>query len=602
MAYKVNYRDVEFNLFDYLKVQDLGNSEKYAGFGRDDFSAILQEALKFAQKEIDPLFKKSDQIGCKHEGDKVTAPPGFKEAYQHFAANGFIAMDTPTTYGGSGLPVSVTMGATEFFVGCCVAFSMYTGLTRGAAHLIEAFGDEALAQRYVPNMYGGKWGGTMCLTEPQAGSAVGDLSTAAIKEGDHYKIKGNKIFISSGDHDLTENIIHLVLARVEGDPAGTKGISLFVVPKFRVKEDGSVGEYNDVKTVNIEHKMGIKGSSTCTLSFGDNGNCIGYLLGEQRKGMPMMFQMMNEARIACGLQGAASASAAYESAVDYAKVRTQGGKTLIIDYPDVRRMLITMKAYTEGMRALLLYAAHLDDKENVEADPATKERYAGRLSLLTPVCKAYCTDMGFRVSELAMQVYGGYGYISEYPVEQYMRDIKISSIYEGTNGIQALDLIGRKIGQKNGEYFRELYDELNGFCSKNAGNAAFTEEVGSLKKTVDQVGQVTMKFAEWGMGGDILRPQLHAVNYLYNLGDVFVSYLLLDHAILALAKLEEIWKSQGADNEEKKSKICTENEEARYLEGKVKSARFFIANLLPQATARTKAILAEDLSALKVRF
>ncbi|MCC6273133.1 MAG: acyl-CoA dehydrogenase family protein, partial [Deltaproteobacteria bacterium] len=422
MAYKVNYRDVEFNLFDYLKIQDLGQSEKYAGFGRDDFAAILSEALKFAQKEIDPLFKKSDQIGCKHEGDKVTTPPGFKEAYQNFAANGFIAMDVPTTYGGSALPVSVTMGAGEFFVGCCIAFSMYSGLTRGAGHLIEAFGTEDLAKRYVSNMYSGKWGGTMCLTEPQAGSAVGDLTTSAVKEGDHYKIKGNKIFISSGDHDLTENIVHLVLARVEGDPAGTKGISLFVVPKFRVKDDGSLGEWNDVKTVNIEHKMGIKGSSTCTLSFGDNGSCIGYLLGEQRKGMAMMFQMMNEARIACGLQGAAASSAAYESALEYAKVRTQGGKTLIVDYPDVRRMLITMKAYTEGMRALLLYSAYLDDKENVEKDPATKEKYAGRLSLLTPVCKAYCTDMGFRVSELAMQVYGGYGYISEYPVEQYMRD------------------------------------------------------------------------------------------------------------------------------------------------------------------------------------
>ncbi|MCE9624873.1 MAG: acyl-CoA dehydrogenase [Deltaproteobacteria bacterium] len=602
MAYKVNYRDVEFNLFDYLKIQDLGQSEKYAGFGKEECSAILGEALKFAQKEIDPLFKKSDQVGCKHEGDKVTAPPGFKEAYHNFAANGFIGMDVPTTYGGMGLPVGLTMAATEFFVGSCIAFSMYSGLTRGSAHLIEAFGSEELAQRFVPNMYGGKWGGTMCLTEPQAGSAVGDLSTVAVKDGDQYKIKGTKIFISSGDHDLTENIIHLVLARVEGDPAGTKGISLFVVPKFRVNPDGSTGEWNDVKTVNIEHKMGIKGSSTCTLSFGDSGNCIGYMLGEQRRGMPMMFQMMNEARIACGLQGAAASSAAYESALDYAKVRTQGGKTLILDYPDVRRMLITMKAYTEGMRALLLYSANLDDKEVVEKDEATKEKYAGRLSLLTPVCKAYCTDMGFKVTELAMQVYGGYGYIAEYPVEQYMRDVKISSIYEGTNGIQALDLIGRKIGQKNGEYFRELYEEMNGFCTKQAAHPAFASEVGSIKKALDQVGQVTMKLAEWGMSGNVLSPQLHAMSYLYNLGDVFVSYLLTDQAVLALAKLEEIWKSQGADNEEKKSKICTENDEARFLEGKVKSARFFVANILPQATARTKAILADDQSPLKIRF
>ena len=602
MSYKVNYRDVEFNLFDYLKIQDLGQSEKFSGYGRDEFAAILGEALKFAQKEIDPLFKKSDEVGCKLADGKVTTPPGFKEAYQHFAANGFIAMDVPSTYGGMGLPVSLTMAATEFFVGCCVAFSMYSGLSRGAAHLIEAFGVEDLAKAYVPNMYSGKWGGTMCLTEPQAGSAVGDLSTSAVKEGDHYKIKGTKIFISSGDHDLTENIIHLVLARVEGDPAGTKGISLFVVPKYRVNADGSLGQFNDVKTVNIEHKMGIKGSSTCTLSFGDEGNCIGYLVGEQRKGMPMMFQMMNEARIACGLQGAATASAAYESAVDYAKVRTQGGKTLILDYPDVRRMLITMKAYTEGFRALLLYSAYLDDKEVTETDPVKKEKYAGRLSLLTPVCKAYCTDFGFKVTELAMQVYGGYGYIAEYPVEQYMRDVKISSIYEGTNGIQALDLIGRKLGQKNGEYFREFYEELSAFCAKAGENPAFAGEAAALKKSVDSLGQVTMKFVEWGMGGNVISPQLHAVPYLYNFGDVLLGYLMLDHAILALAKLEEIWKAQGATAEEQKAKICTENDEARFLEGKVKSARYFINSLLPQATARAKTILSEDMSAMKVRF
>lgn len=602
MAYKVNYRDVEFNLFDYLKIQDLGQSEKFSGYGRDEFSAILSEGLKFAQKEIDPLFKKSDEVGCKLVDGNVTTPPGFKEAYHNFAANGFIGMDVPATYGGMGLPESLTMAATEFFVGSCVAFSMYSGLSRGAAHLIEVFGTEELAKFYVPNMYSGKWGGTMCLTEPQAGSAVGDLSTSAVKEGDHYKIKGTKIFISSGDQDITENIIHLVLARVEGDPAGTKGISLFVVPKFRVTADGGVGERNDVKTVNIEHKMGIKGSSTATLSFGDEGKCIGYLVGEQRKGMAMMFQMMNEARIACGLQGGATAAAAYESAVDYAKVRTQGGKTLIIDYPDVRRMLITMKAYTEGFRALLLYSAYLDDKEVVETDPVKKEKYAGRLSLLTPVCKAYCTDFGFKVTELAMQVYGGYGYIAEYPVEQYMRDIKISSIYEGTNGIQSLDLIGRKLGQKNGEYFRELYEELSSFCAKAGENAAFAGEAAILKKSVDSLGQVTMKFVEWGMGGNVISPQLHAVPYLYNFGDVLVSFLLLDHAQLALAKLEEIWKSQGATEEEAKAKICTENEEARFLEGKVKSARYFINSLLPQAAARAKTILSEDMSAMKVRF
>lgn len=345
MTYKVNERDMNFNLFEYLKIQDLGETDRYQGFGQAEFQAIVTEALKFAQKEIAPLNKPGDEIGCKMEGDRVITPPGYKEAYQAYAANGFLAMDVPATFGGSNLPMVITGACNEFFVGACIAFTMYPGLTRGAAHLIETFCDEALAKKYVPKMYGGQWGGTMCLTEPQAGSAVGDISTSATPEGDHYKIKGQKIFISSGDHDITENIIHLVLARVDGDPAGTKGISLFVVPKFRVNEDGSLGESNDVKTVNIEHKMGIKGSSTCTLTFGDNDHCIGYMVGKQAKGMSMMFQMMNEARLLVGLQGQAGAAAAYECALQYAHERTQGDNKLIVEYPDVRRMLITQKAY-----------------------------------------------------------------------------------------------------------------------------------------------------------------------------------------------------------------------------------------------------------------
>ena len=602
MTYKANYRDIEFNLFDYLKVQDLAQTEKYAGMGRDEYSAILSESLKFALKEIDPLFKVSDEKGCKLVDGQVQTPPGFKEAYKNFAANGFLAMDVPTTYGGQGLPVCISMASSEFFVGSCVAFSMYPGLSRGAAHLIEAFGTEQLAQLFVPKVYSGQWGGTMCLTEPQAGSAVGDLSTTAVKEGDHYKIKGTKIFISSGDQDLTENIVHLVLARVEGDPAGTKGISLFAVPKIRVNSDGSLGQANDVKTDNIEHKMGIKGSSTCTLVFGDKDQCIGYMVGEQCRGMPMMFQMMNEARIACGMQGLATAATAYENALVYAKERVQGDNKLIIEYPDVRRMLITMKAYTEGMRALLLYAAYADDKHSAENNTEAKERNKGRLEILTPICKAYCTDMGFKVTELAIQTYGGYGYIADYPVEQYMRDIKISSIYEGTNAIQALDLVGRKLTRKNGEYFRELYAELDAFCSQKAEHPAFKSEVANFKKAIDQLAQVSMKFAEWGMGGNFDMPQLHAVNYLYNFGDTLVAFLLLDQAILALEKLEGIWKDQKAENEEQKSKVCESNDEARFLEGKVKSARFFISSILPGATARTKVILSDDLSALKVRF
>lgn len=601
MAYKVNYRDIEFNLFDYLKIQDLGESEKYQGFGRDDFNAILNESLKFAQNEIDPLNKKSDEVGCKFDGKTVTTPPGFKEAYQHFAQNGFLAMEVPTTYGGSGLPNVIAIAAHEFFVGACIAFSMYPGLSRGAAHLIEVFGTEDLVKAYVPKMYDGTWGGTMCLTEPQAGSAVGDISTTAVKEGDHYKIKGGKIFISSGDHDITENNIHMVLARVEGDAAGTRGISLFLVPKILVNPDGSLGEPNDLKVVNIEHKMGIKGSSTCTLSFGDNDNCIGYLIGEQSRGMSMMFQLMNEARLGVALQGQAVAATAYENALDYAKERTQAGKA-ILKYPDVRRMLITQKAYSEGMRALLHYLSYQSDLMEILPDEEARERASRRVDFLVPVGKAYCTDMGFKVAELALQTYGGYGYISEYPAEQYVRDIKISSLYEGTNGIQALDLIGRKLAINNGQLFRELYEDLSAFAGKYADHPAFKGEVAAFKKALDELGQVTMKFGEWAMNKNFDQPQLQAIPYLYNVGDVALAWLLLDQSVLALEKLEAIWNEQNAKDEEAKSKICEENDEARFLEGKVKSARFFISNILPGAKARAKAILSEDESALKIRL
>jgi alkylation response protein AidB-like acyl-CoA dehydrogenase len=602
MSYKVNYRDIEFNLFDYLKVEELGQTERFQGYGKEDFKAILAEALKFAQKEIAPLNKKGDDIGCRMEGDSVLTPPGYKEAYQAFAANGFLAMDVPTTYGGSNLPMVITNACGEFTVGACISFSMYPGLSRGSGHLIEVFAEKELADLFVPNMYSGKWAGTMCLTEPQAGSAVGDITTTAVKTEEGYKIKGQKIFISSGDHDITENIIHMVLARVEGDPPGTKGISLFIVPKFRVHPDGSLGKSNDVKTINIEHKMGIKGSSTCTLTFGDNDQCIGYLCGTQSKGMSMMFQMMNEARLAVGIQGQATAAAAYEAALDYAKERTQGGSKLIIEYPDVRRMLITCKAYAEGLRALLFHSCYNYDRVNTIQDETKRSRYRNRLDFLVPVCKAYCSDMGFKVTELALQVFGGYGYITEYPVEQYLRDTKIASIYEGTNGIQALDLIGRKLAINQGQLFREFYEDLTTFCGQHADHPAFKEEVASLKKATDDLGQVTMKFGEWAMGKNFDMPQLHAVSYLYNVGDVVVSWLLLDQAALALKMLEEIWTKLGATDEATKSRICEEDDEARFLEGKVKTARFFIHNILPGAKARTKTILTGDESALKIRL
>lgn len=586
MGYKVNERDVEFNLFDYLKIDSLVQSERFKDMDPQVFRAILLEGLKFAQTELAPLQKVGDDHPCYIKDGRVITPPGFKEAYQKFAANGFLAMDVPTTYGGANLPLTVTTACGEFFIGACLGFMMYPGLSRGAGHLIETFAEKHLVERFVPKMYAGQWGGTMCLTEPQAGSAVGDITTKAVPDGGAFRIEGQKIFISSGDHDMTENIIHLVLARVPGDSPGTKGISLFIVPKIWVNEDGSLGEPNDVKTVNVEKKMGIKGSSTATLIFGDQQRCRGYLMGKQSKGMSMMFKLMNEARIAVGIQGQALGAAAYECALQYAHERTQGEDRLIVEYPDVRRMLIMQKAYTEGMRALLLYTAFQQDLVATEADEAKRSRAQNRIDLLVPVCKAYCSDMGFRVTELALQTYGGYGYINDYPVEQYLRDAKISSIYEGTNGIQALDLIGRKLPKHGGQFFRELYEDIVGFCDAHQGSEGFGKEMEILKKAADDLGQVTMRLGQWAMEKNYDMPQLHALSYLYNMGDVVLSWLLLDQALLAEKLL-----AKGPDEKE-----------GKFLEGKLHSARFFVHHILPGAKARTKTVLEGDDSPLKIRF
>ncbi|MBI2336518.1 MAG: acyl-CoA dehydrogenase [Deltaproteobacteria bacterium] len=599
MAYKINQRDVEFVLFEQLKVQQLNQFEKYQGYTQDDFQAILEGSLKFAQNDMAPLNKGSDEVGCHLSQGKVTTPPGFKEAFKKSAELGLIAIDIPTTYGGQGLPTIISTAIQEYLAGACITLTMYMGLTRGAGHLIETFGTQKLAELYCQKMYSGLWAGTMCLTEPQAGSAVGDLKTSATPQPNgSYRIKGNKIFISAGDHDLTENIVHLVLARIEGDPAGTKGISLFAVPKIWVQEDGSLGKPNDVTTVNIEHKMGIKGSATCTLSFGDNNQCYGYLVGEACKGMSYMFQMMNEARIACGMQGMALGAVAYENALAYAKERIQGSNTPIIEYPDVKRMLVTQKAYVEGMRALLYQTAFFYDLSHHHSDPKQREYYAGQVALLTPICKAYCSDTGFKVTELALQTYGGYGYISEYPVEQLLRDAKISSIYEGTNGIQALDLIGRKLTHRSGEYFREFYERMNRFCEENAKRPWLEDMVAALKKHLEQLGQITLKFGEWAMSGDTVYPMFNATTYLSMFGDVVLAQLLCEQAILAREKLEKIWQETDADDEASKVKLIEENQEVHYLTGKVKSARFFCAHLLPQAMAKAKGILSGDRSAL----
>ncbi|MCP5463409.1 MAG: acyl-CoA dehydrogenase [Deltaproteobacteria bacterium] len=579
-TYKVDDQDIQFTIFDYLNIGDLCQLDVFKEHNADMYKMVLSEGLKFTLNELDPLYVSGDREECHIKDGKVITPKGFKEAYNKLAENGFMGIDMPTTYGGMGLPVLLNTAMYEYFTGSNTALLLYAGLTRGSSHLIETFGTKELADLFCGRMYSGQWAGTMCLTEPHAGTAVGDLKTTAKKNDDGtYNITGNKIFISSGDHDLTENIVHLVLARVDGDAPGTKGISLFVVPKYWVNADGSLGEANDVNCVNVEHKMGIKGSATCSLNFGENGKCRGFLLGDQSKGMRYMFQMMNEARLLCGMQGLAIAATAYENAVAYAKERTQGGETAIINFPDVRRNLATCRSLVEGMRALLYKAGWHIDQAAHNPDPEQKEYHQNRADLLTPVCKAYCSDMGFRVTEIALQIFGGYGYCSEYPMEQYVRDVKIASIYEGTNGVQALDLLGRKLALKQGQLFREYYEEISNFVAANENNDDIKEDVALLKKAVDTVGQVAMKFAEWGMGGEKNLPLLGATPFLEMVGHTSLSFLLLEQCLVAKDKKDE-----------------------SFYMNKLKTTRFFNRQILSNVQKCAKGILSEDRSAMEIDF
>ena len=607
--FKVNLRDIKFVLNEQLGMERILKYAPYSDFDSEDFNIILQEAAKFAETTLGPLNKVSDEKGVHFEDGNITFPREVHDAYKGFVEGGWVAVSANPEYGGMGLPHVMSAATGEMFTGACVTFTMTPGLGVSGAHLIETFGSKEMKDLYCEKMYTGKWAGTMCLTEAGAGSAVGDLICAADREGDAYKISGVKTFISSADHDLTENIIHLVLARIKGAPKGMGGVSLFLVPKFRVNADGSLGEFNDVAVGNIEHKMGIKGSPTCEVSFGANENCIGWLIGEEHRGIRAMFQMMNEARIGVGLQASSIASAAYGAALDYAKDRIQGvditrmkdvdaPRVPIIEHPDVKRMLLFSKAYTEGMRALILKTAYYVDIAENEEDQAKAGKYKGLIEVLTPICKAYCSDSGFKVTEQAMQVFGGYGYCSEYPVEQYMRDIKITSIYEGTNGIQALDLLGRKVGGKGGMLFMAWVMEQNKFIDAHRDHEVLALQVKQLEEAKNTLAGTVMEFSKYAK--DPMYPIQYATPLLEMFGEVIVGQLLIEQAVIAHEKLAPIYAEAGATDEEAQREVLANNEEAKFLGGKISSAAFFAANVLPRVGAKAKAIASGDRSVLNV--
>lgn len=611
MKLLVDERDVKFILYEQLRVEELCQSPMYADFSREMFDMALEQAEKLAEKEFYPANKKGDEEGCRYENGEVRAPESFRKPYQLYCEGGWLAMSDSPDVGGQGFPFVVTNACLEFLGAANWSLLMYPGLTHGAARLLQRYGTPELQDLYMYKMFAGEWGGTMCLTEPGAGSDVGNLTTKAKRLPDGtYQINGQKIFISSGMHDLTENIVHMVLARIEGAPKGTRGISIFLVPRLRYDESGNLVD-NDVTCTGIERKMGIHGSATCALNFGENGNCIGYLMGSENQGMRIMFDMMNEARLFVGMQGLCHGSSAYLHALQYAKDRVQGApvermkdpeakRVAIIEHPDVRRMLMFMKSSTEGMRALLYLTAYCIDRVRMASNDEEKELFQGHVDLLIPIVKSVGSDLGFRVCETAVQVYGGYGYTREYPVEQMLRDCKIASIYEGTNGIQALDLVGRKLTIKRGQLLKNALKATGEILSKVKKNFQLRELVQIYGEAQESLIQLTKFFGLKSITDEFHIPVLYAKPYLDLFGDVAMGFMLLWQAHLADRRLQDIYRDHNADDEKAKKKVLQENRSAAFYYGKIASAQFFINQVLTLAPGKARAIMRNDKSSLEI--
>jgi alkylation response protein AidB-like acyl-CoA dehydrogenase len=587
-------RDVDFVLHEQLNVEQLCEFEKFEEFNKKTIDMVVSEARNLAIKELLSCFKEADEEGCTFDNGKVTVPKAFHRAYALFCEGEWIAMCDDPKWGGQGMPATVALAANNYFNGSNYPFMLHNILSHGAGKLVECFGTDKQKELFLEKMYTGVWGGSMLLTEPEAGSDVGALTTKAVPNGDGtYSITGNKIFISSGDNDLVENIIHPVLARIEGAPAGTAGISLFLVPKFWVHDDGSQGDFNDIICTGIEKKMGIHGSPTCSMALGGKGLCRGTLLGQENKGMGHMFVMMNEARLHVGMQGFSCASASYLNALNYAKERVQGAAldaprgsagVPIIQHPDIRRILLTMKSYSEGMRSLLFYVGLMEDMIHISGEEADKQRYQGIIDVLVPVAKGYITDRAFEMCSHGVQVFGGYGFTKEYPQEQLLRDCKITQIYEGTNGIQAMDLLGRKLGLNKGRAFTDLLAEVQ----KTIDTAGKIQE---LKPLADMLDAAVVKLMETAralgavMGEkNISAAFVQAHPFLDVTGDTLMAWMLLWRATIATQKLLE---------KPKKKDIS-------FYEGQLKSAQFFINSVLPVAKGKMEVIMTGDTAALDI--
>ncbi len=610
-------RDIRFNLFDVLDVGALTKHERYQEADPATMSDILELAEQHARELLFACNDVGDRQGVKFENGKVTMPPGFKEAYKAISEAGWVGLSIRPEHGGQGFPFALHIASQELFTAANTNLMFTPGLTHGALGLVHEFGTPEQRAIYADKMLTGQWSGTMCLTEPSAGTAVPDLRSVARPIPDKpgfYKIKGQKVFISSGEHDLTDNIVHMVLARVEGDPSDHRGVSLFIVPKVKVGPDGKLGGPNDVTCIAVEEKMGIHGSSTCQLVFGDDDECEGWLIGGQGEGLRCMFKMMNEARIAVGLQGVALSGLAYLRAVRYAKERVQGSRLAdmrkadpprvpIIEHADVKRMLMHMKALAEGGRALMIYAAYCLDRAVIAADEKEKNHWHYQAEVLTPIVKAWCTDEGYNACTMGMQVLGGYGYIREYGMEQLVRDVKIASIYEGTNGVQAMDLLGRKVARGGGIMMMALLNEVNKTLAGPAKEGPFADEIKAIAMARDALAQTAMSFGQLNMRGDVDYPAFHAVKFLEMFGDVLVAWLLTRQALTAKSLYDKRLADQKVDPmSEGFGAFLADDAELRFLHGKMETARFFVHQVMSRVHANAAAIKSNDRSALTMVF
>ncbi|MEO0752058.1 MAG: acyl-CoA dehydrogenase C-terminal domain-containing protein [Pseudomonadota bacterium] len=569
-SYTAPTKDMQFVLHEVLKISE-GDTPGYDELEPDFTGAVLEEAGKLASEVIGPLNVVGDTEGCHLENGVVRTPAGFKDAFDQVREGGWTALDLPEQYGGQNMPVVLGTTVGEIFSGANMAFTMYQGLTHGAASAILAHGTDQQKDMYLPKMATCDWTGTMNLTEPHCGTDLGLMRTKAVPQGDGtYKISGQKIFISAGEHDMAENIVHLVLAKIPGGPEGIKGVSLFIVPKFHVNDDGSLGARNGVACGKIEEKMGIHGNSTCVMNYDE---ATGVLLGEEHKGMRAMFTMMNEARLGVGMQGVGQAEVAYQNALIYAKDRLQGRDVTgdqnpegpadpLIVHPDVRRALLDQKSFAEGGRALLLWGAEMIDKSHRSGDEAAE----GLVSLLTPVIKGFLSDEGFDMAVRAQQVYGGHGFIEEWGMSQFVRDARIAQIYEGANGVQALDLVGRKLMASGGKYMMAFFDEVKTFIKENEGNEALAKDyLEPLKAASKDLQAAGMFFMQNGM-----KNPNAALSGSYDFMHLF------GHVCLGL-----MWARMGKAAHDA-LEAGTSDED--FYKAKLKTGRFYMSRRLP-ATA-----------------